>query len=217
MKSLPAISFAGSELSHPRHVCAFFNSEEESNRVLLPFICDGFTCGHKSVNLINPGQRPALLKRLRCEGIDTEESQEEGQLEIQYNVDVYLQDGRFDPDRMLKKFEAIANSNASSKFPLSRIVCQMDWAVDGRSDLTELIQFEARVNHLWSQHDDAVICVYDLAKFGGEAVVDIVRTHPMVVVGGLLQQNPFYVEPAIFLEELRLRRAKRERSPGASD
>ena len=33
------------------------------------------------------------------------------------------------------------------------------------------------------------------------------RTHPMVVVGGVLQQNPFFVPPDEFLAELRGRRA----------
>ena len=32
------------------------------------------------------------------------------------------------------------------------------------------------------------------------------RTHPMVVVGGVLQENPFFVPPDEFLAELRERR-----------
>jgi len=62
------------------------------------------------------------------------------------------------------------------------------------------------VNHVWSRHEDAVICVYDLAKFGGDAVIDIMRTHPMIVIGGILQQNPFFVPPEEFLHERRSRR-----------
>ena len=34
------IPFAGSELGEARHVCAFFNSDDEKYRVLLPFIKD---------------------------------------------------------------------------------------------------------------------------------------------------------------------------------
>jgi hypothetical protein len=49
--------------------------------------------------------------------------------------------------------------------------------------------------------------VYDLRKFGGDTVVDIIRTHPMIVIGGVLQQNPFFVPPKEFLRELRERRA----------
>jgi len=49
------------------------------------------------------------------------------------------------------------------------------------------------VNDVWRSHDDAIVCVYDLAKFGGDTVVDIMRTHPMIIIGGILQHNPFFV------------------------
>ena len=32
--------------------------------------------------------------------------------------------------------------------------------------------------------------------------MDIMRTHPMVIVGGVLQDNPFFVPPDEFLREL---------------
>ena len=86
----------------------------------------------------------------------------------------------------------------------------MDWAVDGRSCIEELVEFESRVNDVWRRHEDAVICVYDLAKFGGNMVIDILRTHPMVIIGGILQ-NPFFVPPEEFLRELRERRTGRAR------
>ena len=38
-------------------------------------------------------------------------------------------------------------------------------------------------------------------------VLDILRTHPMVIIGGILQENPFFVPPDEFLRELRLRRS----------
>jgi len=36
--------------------------------------------------------------------------------------------------------------------------------------------------------------------------VDIMRTHPMIIIGGILQENPFFVPPDQFLRELRERR-----------
>jgi len=53
---------------------------------------------------------------------------------------------------------------------------------------------------------------YQLGKFGGDTVMDIMRTHPMVIIGGLLQRNPFYVPPEEFLREIRQRRAVRPAS-----
>jgi hypothetical protein len=206
-----SIPFAGSQLDDTRHVCAFFNNDEEEYRILLPFIADGFQCGHKAIHVVNPDQRQDHLQRLTQAGIDPTAALQNGQLELHTNTETYLPDGHFDVDHMISTFEQLASGNAR-EFPLSRICCRMDWVVEGRSYVDDVIEFEARVNEVWSRHDDAVICTYRLDKFGGEAVIDIMRTHPMVILGGILQQNPFYLQPEEFLREFRQRRANRSGS-----
>jgi len=208
VKKTAPIPFAGSQLDETRHVCAFFNTDEEEYRVLLPFIKDGFECGHKAVHVVNPEQRNDHLNRLTAAGIDTAAAQQSGQLEIKTNTQAYLRDGRFDKDRMVEVFEQLANGNARGGFPLSRIVCRMDWVVEGGSYVDDVVEFESRVNELWNRHEDAVICTYYLGKFGGDTVIDILRTHPMVIIGGILQHNPFFVPPEQFLPEFRERRAR---------
>jgi hypothetical protein len=213
MKSVSApISLAGSQLIESRHVCAFFNNDEEEYRVLLPFIKEGLESGDKAVHVLNPGQGQDHLQRLIDAGIDPTVAQQSGQLELRTNTEVYLPDGRFDQDRMLKVFEQLASGNAEGGFSLSRICCRMDWAVEGRSHVDDVIEFESRVNDVWLQHDDAVICTYHLGRFGGDAVIDIMRTHPMIIIGGILQHNPFFVPPDEFLREFRQRRASRSSS-----
>ncbi len=170
------ISFAGSKLTETRHVCAFFNSDEEEYRVLLPFIKDGFECGHKAVHVVNPEQRSKHIQQLVAAGIDPAAAERSGQLELRTNIEAYLRNGRFDKDRMLLAFEQIASGNAPGGFPLSRIVCRMDWSAEGQSNIDDLIEFESRVNHVWERHDDAVICPYHLGKFGGDTLIDIMRT-----------------------------------------
>jgi hypothetical protein len=203
------IRFAGSQLGESRHVCAFFHNADEEYRVMLPFIKDGFECGDKAVHIVSPNRRSDHLKRLAAVGIDSTAVEQSGQLELLNNTETYLRDGCFDQDRMLEVFEELASGSAGGGFPLSRIVCQMDWPGEGRSHVADLIEFESRVNDVWRHHDDAVICVYDLAEFSGETVIDIIRTHPMTVIGGSLQQNPFFVPPEEFLSELLERRAAR--------
>jgi hypothetical protein len=209
----PPIPFAGSQLRHVRHVCAFFHDAEEEYRVLLPFITDGFARGDRAVHVVRPEQQDDHVRRLAEAGIDPTAAERSGQLELRSNTDTYLRNGRFDQHRMLDVFEQLASGNAGGEFPLSRIVCHMDWATDDRSNLAPLVEFESRVNDLWSRHDDAVICVYELGRFGGDTVIDIMRTHPMTIIGGILQENPFYVPPEEFLHELRGRRAGRSPAP----
>jgi hypothetical protein len=215
-RSAAPISFAGSQLGEARHVCAFFNNDDEEYRVLLPFIKDGFECGDKAVHVVNVDQRRDHLQRLAAAGIDPAVAQQSGQLELRTNTETYLRDGRFDQDRMLEVFEQLASGNAKGGFPLSRIICRMDWPVQSGSHVDNLVEFESRVNHVWRHHDDAVICTYHLPKFGGDTVIDIMRTHPMVIIGGILQQNPFFVPPEEFLQEIRERRARRATSPSTA-
>jgi MEDS: MEthanogen/methylotroph, DcmR Sensory domain len=106
--------------------------------------------------------------------------------------DTYLRDGGFDQDRMLAVFEQLASGNAKHGFPLSRIVCRMDWAAESRVFVDNVIEFESRVNDVWRHHDDAVICMYHFGQFSGDAVVDILRTHPMVILG-----RPSSAEPVL--------------------
>jgi MEDS: MEthanogen/methylotroph, DcmR Sensory domain len=209
-RPLQPISLAGSHLGAVRHVCALFANDDEEYRVLLPFIRDGLSCGDKAVQVINPEARQEHLQRLTGAGIDATAHQQSGQLEIRNNTDVYLQDGRFEQDRMLSAFEEMASAARTTEgFPMSRIVCRMDWASENQSRIEDVIEFESRVNDIWGRYDDAVICTYHLAKLSGDAVIDIMRTHPMVIIGGHLQQNPFFTRPEEFLREFRGRRSGR--------
>ena len=209
-RPLHSISLAGSQLGAVRHVCAFFTNDDEEHRVLLPFIREGLSHGDKTVNVINPEARQEHLRRLAEAGIDSTAHQQSGQLQISDNTEVYLRDGRFDQDRMLAAFEEMAASARSAEgFPMSRIVCRMDWASGDQSRIDDVIEFESRVNDVWRRYDDAVICTYHLANLSGDAVIDIMRTHPMVIIGGHLQQNPFFMHPEEFLCEFRERRSGR--------
>src|SRR5450432_1945810 len=127
------ISLAGAQLGKTRHVCAFFNSDEEEYRVLLPFIKDGFERGDKAIHVVNPNHHHDHLKRLAGIGIDLTAAQRNGQFELRSSTETYLQDGQFDKNRMLQSFEQMASGNAEGGFPRSRIVCRMDWVPDGQS------------------------------------------------------------------------------------
>ena len=61
---------------------------------------------------------------------------------------------------------------------------------------------------LLPNYDMITVCVYDLAQFSASVVMDILRTHPQVIVGGVLRENPFYAPPDEFLRELSSRGAR---------
>jgi hypothetical protein len=89
----------------------------------------------------------------------------------------------------------------------------MEWALEDREGVSDLLEYEARFNNVHRKSSDPVICVYDLSKFPAGVIIDALRIHPMVIVGGTLHENPFYTPPEKFLREF-LRRRLIDRRPG---
>ena len=89
----------------------------------------------------------------------------------------------------------------------------MEWAAEDRPAVDDLLEYETRFNYVLVNYPDPVICTYDLSKFRADFVVDVMRTHPMIIIGGILQANPFFVPPDEFLRELRSRRTTRTSAP----
>ena len=202
-----SLQSAGSTLGQHRHICAFFNDIDEQHRVLRSFIKDGFDRGDKAFHLVDPERRDEHLRRLAEAGINVEEATDTGQLEVRPWQDGPLRGDRFDQDIWLASFEQVLQSGPAAGYARTRFLAQMEWALVDLPGVEDLIEFETRVNYVVPKYDDAVICAYDLSKFGASVVMDALRTHPVVIIGGLLHENPFFVSPDQFLLEIRERRA----------
>jgi DcmR-like sensory protein len=205
-----SVEIAGSALGRHRHVCAFFNGMEEQHRVLRSFITDGFDQGAKAFHLVDPERREEHLGRLAGAGIDVPEAMGSGQLEVRPWEEGPLHGDRFDQDTWLASFERVLQSGSAAGYAQTRFLAHMEWALVDLPGVEDLIEFETHVNHVVPKYDDVVICAYDLSKFGANVVMDALRTHPVVIIGGLLQENPFFVPPDQFLLELRERRSARQ-------
>jgi len=197
-------------LAGRNHVCAFFNTINEEHRVLGSFYKDGLDRGEKAAHIVDPENRQDHLKRLAEAGIHVQEMMDTGQLEVLPWTDAYVRDYRFDQDAMLATVEKLIQSGAAAGYALTRLVGHhMDWLFLDKPATYNLVEYEARLNHVLSKHNDPVICNYNPSKFGATVAMDIMRTHPLVIIGGLLRENPFFVPPEQFLDEMRERRLAR--------
>ncbi len=205
-----SMQFAGGILGRQRHVCAFFNSIEEEHRVLGSFIKDGIDGGERAFHIVDPELREEHLERLAGSGIDVNRAMDTGQLEVRPWQDTYLRGDRFDQDAMLALIERVLESGPAGGYPLTRLVAHMEWALLERPGVDDLLEYEIRLNHVLPKYDDPVICTYDLRRIRSSVAMDILRTHPAVIIGGLLHENPFFVPPDQFLLELREREPVRK-------
>jgi hypothetical protein len=204
-----SVEFAGGNLGG-RHICAFFNSTDEQHRVLRSFIKDGFDRGDKVFHLVNPDLREEHLRHLTDAGIDVQKVSASGQLEVRSWKDTYLRGDRFDQDAMLALVEEVLQTGHTEGYSLTRLLAQMEWALVDKQGVEDLLEYETRINYVIPKYDDIVICTYDLSKFSASVVIDAMRTHPAVIVGGLLHENPFFVPPEQFLLEIKERQSLRK-------
>jgi hypothetical protein len=45
------------------------------------------------------------------------------------------------------------------------------------------------------------LCLYDLGRFGGGILLDVLKTHRKVLLGGMVLDNPHYLTPDEFLAQ----------------
>lgn len=199
------LRLAGRTLKETRHICAFFHSREEEEKILMPFFREGIQNGDKIVHIVDPQERQNHRQSLCDHGIDVESAEQKGQLDVRVWQDAYLKDGFFDGDRMIRTLEQVLESNRKQGYRFTRLMGKMEWALETLPGVTDIIEYETKLNYVLPNHPDPVICVYDLNRHSGSVIMDILRTHPLVIMGGILQENPLYVPPAQFLEELRNR------------
>lgn len=213
---MEAPSLAGTALHDWYHVCAFFSSREEEYDTLCPFFKEGLEWGEKIVHSVNPTLVADHLCRLQAHGIDSMRCLESAQLQVFGWDDLYVQNGAFDAARVLSTVQEAVDRARTSGYPRVRLMGNMGWAFDGTPGVEQLLEYEARVNDVLARDRLPAICVYEVGRLSGTLIMDIVRSHPLTLIGGVLYENPFYTPAEILLRELRGRAAS-GRASGAPD
>lgn len=97
------------------------------------------------------------LKGLTEAGINVTQAMTTGQLEVLPWAEDYLRGDRFDQKAMLALLEEILQSSAAAGYPLTRCLAHMEWALQDKPGVDDLVEYEIRVNQLFSNYEDPVI------------------------------------------------------------
>jgi DNA-binding NarL/FixJ family response regulator len=181
------IHLAGSVVDRHRHIAALFHSNEERDRVLGPFIAEGLQRDEKALHLIDRRERRSHLARLLERGIEADRAEARGQLEVVPWEEGYLRDGRFDADAMLDRLRELIDGGTRQGYPLTRVIGHMEWALEERPGVAELVRYETSVSHVLDDYDDVVVCAYDVTKFPDAILSGVTNAHTAVVIDGSLQ------------------------------
>ena len=189
------------------HVCAFFNSRDEEYEVLNPFFKQAMDQGEKNLHIVDPALKSDHRARLTSSGVDAQECEARGQLEVLSWQEGYLDEsGVFDKYRMLAVLDHLTGAGRDAGFSRLRIMGNMNWVFNECLGSEDLLEYEAEVNEVLARNRQPAVCVYDTAKLSGSMMMDLLRTHPLSLIGGVVQENPFFTPPREMLRELRARK-----------
>jgi hypothetical protein len=197
---MTAVATPGLQLSNGDHVCVFCRGGER-DELLLPFLADGLSAGDRCLAVVDTSEPEEVLDALGPGGADAHPAD---QLTVLASRDVYLTDRGFDMEGMLDFYGAELRGVAEGRSGYDCICTagEMSWALRDIPGVGDLLAYEARVNQVLAANPDAAaisLCLYDAERFDAELIVGVLRTHPKVVMGGTVIDNPFYIQPEEFL------------------
>lgn len=174
------------------HICYLYNSDEERRRI-LPLFARHAMLENESFDYLadvpTHAELPAALARLDLTQALHGTAE---QVAVATTTEGYYPDGRFDPEAMLAGLRAMYAKARSAGMAGARFAGEMDWALRGVPGSDRIIECEARINELVKEAPITVMCQYDLRKFDGAMMFDVMNVHPVMIVGGHILRNPFY-------------------------
>ena len=197
MNDTVELGIPGLSLDVGGHACAFYRGADERDTILQPYLAAGLRAGDKCVAVMDSTD-PGALRAALAESADGPGAAAD-QLDIRASQDTYLRGGRFSTEAMLAFWDDVVGAAIAGGFGLSRAAGEMTWALRQMPGVEELVGYEAELNYFLPRYPQVILCLYDVERFDGQVLVDILKTHPTVLVGGMVLDNPYYIEPAEFL------------------
>jgi hypothetical protein len=175
------------------HVCLIYDREAERREVVARFVEEGLAAGERVAYFTDaePGQvRDWLAQR----GVDLPAAP---RFSTHRSRDVYCPDGRFDPQRMQSYWRWFYDDARARGFAAARATGETAWSREVAGG-ERIVEYEAHLNDWLAGLPVTALCQYDVRRFDGATILDVLRVHPIMLVGGQLVRNPYYVTPGEF-------------------
>ncbi|MCG8467616.1 MAG: MEDS domain-containing protein [Gemmatimonadetes bacterium] len=179
------------------HVIALMSSRRDVD-VLAPYLRHVAPTTQPGVIVAGPGQRAEAFEAVESAALDIPSAA----LYAHDPLIMGMNDGWFDSEQFL----------ARTKTEVDRLIDRgatrvyhcgvMRWIIDAAVPDDECIYLEARINQQIEGSCMSGFCVYDVRYIGSHLLVQLLRTHPKVMLDDRIVENPFYERPERVIAEL---------------
>jgi hypothetical protein len=189
-----AVGIPGLETRRGDHLCGLYAGDRERDELLIPFLREGLRAGDKCICVVDAVE-PAYVQQALGYDLDVGTAAKGKQLDVIRAADLYLRSGSFSASEIIGSWKAaISDVMYDGRFDMVRAV--ETWSArDVVPDAQELLALESEMNRYLPLYPQVVVCLYDVQRFGGGLIVDLLKSHPRVVMSGMVLENPYYLSP----------------------
>lgn len=198
------------------HICQFYNQVGEITHTAVPFVRDGLRGADKCYVAAAAARLDEIRKALRAAHLDVESAEAGGQLALLDRRDELLSNGRFDPYHLLATHQGLIARSIGEGWRTVRCVIDMGWLARGVATPEQLLKYEAAADAVFTFQERPIVALlqYDYSELPGEFVVELLKIHPIAVVGKFIKRNPYYVNAEEYMVKI-IRRGQQRRPPAA--
>jgi hypothetical protein len=198
------LGFGGDrEIEPGTHVCAVYDNYDQLMEILFPFIATGLRNHELCVVLGDDALMETVRRRMAREGLDPDRYVVAEQLLFLTAIEHYYAESRFNVPRLLRALDDLLQLMASQGFAAARVAGDnsslMEHVVHSLGDW---VQYEAQINVSMRGKPVVALCLYNQRRTPGHVLTTMLKTHPLVVMDGVIHENPFYQEPDQLLGSL---------------
>jgi|GEM_PF-295679 len=182
------------------HLCLIYESHDEWENAVIPFIAIGLKKKEKCVYIIDTHTATEICKHLEREGVDTKKAEASGHFTILKGTQAYIKEGSFDPDRTIKLLISETEKAISEGYQALRVTGEMTWMLKGLPGSEKILEYEAKLNRdFFPKYPCLTMCQYERWKFESEIIKGVLMTNPLLIRNNCVYRNFYYIPPEVFL------------------
>lgn len=182
------------------HFCGLYETEAERDEIILGFLAQGIHVGDLDVYCASERTPESFRHDLarHCPACGPHLS-DPNAIQVLTARQLYYPDGTFSPWSMDDGLNAFFVKSQQAGARNVRAAAEMAWALEAIPGVDHLMAYESRLNYFIAGKPWISICLYNVAKFDGKTIMQVLQTHPYIISPGVVTQNPFYQDPDTWL------------------
>lgn len=194
------------------HIVQLYNKVSEITGVTARLLEMGLQAHEKCLFAGTPAAVNEMEAALAKADIDVTEAKDAGQLIMLTERESLLVNARFDPYHLLSTHQTFIAQALREGWKAVRISMDMSWLTKDVATPEQILKYEAASDAVFTFQNAPIIALmhYDYAQLPGALVVELLKLHPIAVVGKFIKRNPYYLNSEQYL--LKILRVNRDKN-----